>query len=60
MTAELDLARQLSILMPYAVEIRYPDDWFMPSLEDAQEARNMAAQVFEWARRIFPLLFSPE
>lgn len=47
----------LAILMPYAVEIRYPDDWFMPSPEDAAEAREMAEMVFEWARRSFPNLF---
>ena len=50
----------LANLMPYAVEIRYPDDWFMPSLEDAQEAKHMTAQVREWVYRVFPKLFLSE
>jgi HEPN domain-containing protein len=48
----------LSILAPYGVEIRYPDDWFMPSEEDAREARDAASQVLNWLemalREIFP------
>lgn len=51
------LRAPLANLMPYAVEIRYPDDWFMPSLEDAEEARAMVSQVLEWTRRSFPKLF---
>ncbi len=51
------LRSPLAILMPYAVEIRYPDDWFIPSLDDTREAREMAAQVLEWAQRTFPNLF---
>ena len=47
----------LAILMPYAVEIRYPDDWFMPSPDDAREARDMAARVLAWVRQTFPQLF---
>ena len=27
----------LSVLMPYAVEIRYPDDWFMPSEQEPKK-----------------------
>ena len=38
----------LAILMPYAVEIRYPDDWFMPSRQDALEARDAANRVLQW------------
>ena len=33
-----NLREILAILMPYAVEIRYPDDWYMPSKEDARKA----------------------
>lgn len=51
------LREPLANLIPYAVEIHYPDDWFMPSLEDAQEARDMVAQVLEWTHRVFPRLF---
>ncbi len=31
--------------MSYAVEIRYPDDWYMPSKEDAIEAREAVSKV---------------
>lgn len=40
----------LSILTPYAVEVRYPDDWFMPSEQDAKEARNSADEVLQWLK----------
>ena len=43
------LREALSILMPYAVSARYPDDEEdMPSLADAQEARQCAQRVFDW------------
>lgn len=32
-------------LEDYAVEIRYPDDWFEPTLEDAQEAYEIANKL---------------
>ena len=48
------LRDSLALLMPYAVEIRYPDDWFQPSLEDAQEARGAAEQVFIWIQTVLP------
>jgi HEPN domain-containing protein len=44
----------LAILMPYAVEIRYPDDWFMPSQEDAKEAREAASKVLGWLENALP------
>ena len=47
----------LAILMPYAVEIRYPDDWFMPSEDDAKEAREAAGKVLKWLERAIPELF---
>ena len=47
----------LAILMPYAVEIRYPDDWFMPSEDDAKEAREAAGEVLKWLERAIPELF---
>ena len=40
--------------MPYAVEIRYPDDWFMPSQEDAKEAREAAGKVLGWLENALP------
>ncbi len=33
------------ILNDYAVEIRYPDDWFEPSIDDAKEAFAKAQKV---------------
>lgn len=47
----------LAILMPYAVEIRYPDDWFMPSKQDAKEARDAADKVLQWFKGTMPILF---
>ena len=47
----------LAILMPYAVEIRYPDDWFMPSDQDAKEARDAASQVLQWLEDALPEIF---
>lgn len=47
----------LSILMPYSVEIRYPDDWFMPSVQDAKEARDAAGKVLQWLEKALPEIF---
>lgn len=52
-----ELRDSLAILMPYAVEIRYPDDWWMPSLEDAREAREAVAKVITWLENALPLIF---
>jgi len=49
----------LAILMPYAVEIRYPDDWFMPSEDDAREARDLAERVLSWLGDIRPDILQP-
>ena len=38
----------LAVLMPYAVEIRYPDEDFSPTHEDAREAREAVRQVEVW------------
>lgn len=51
------LRDQLALLMPYAVEIRYPDEWFEPSVEDAQEARLAADRVSDWLHTAMPALF---
>ena len=53
-TAAEQLRDALSILVPYAVEIRYPDDWFAPSEEDAHEARGAAGQVLNWLKTARP------
>ena len=47
----------LAILIPYAVEIRYPDDWYMLTKEDAIEARQAAGQVLKWLENAFPKIF---
>ncbi len=44
----------LSLLMPYAVEIRYPDDTSTPAEEDAREARAAAEEVMVWLREALP------
>ncbi len=51
------LRDHLVLLMPYSVEIRYPDDWFMPSPGDAVEAREAAKIVADWLRELEPRLF---
>lgn len=47
----------LAILNPYAVEIRYPDDWFMPSEEDAKEAREAVESILRWLKDSIPEIF---
>jgi HEPN domain-containing protein len=47
----------LAILMPYAVEIRYPDGLSMPTEADAREARKAAEQVLRWLEDSFPAIF---
>jgi HEPN domain-containing protein len=52
-----ELRDGLALLMPYAVEIRYPDEWCEPSAEDAREARQSANAVVDWLRAVSPALF---
>ena len=42
------------ILNPYSVEVRYPDDDWMPTLDDAREARQTAESVLVWIREMIP------
>jgi len=35
----------IEILSEYAVELRYPDDFFTPSLDEAEESINLAFKV---------------
>ncbi len=51
------LRDSLSILIPYAVEVRYPDDWYMPSDEDAKEAREAVRKVLNWLENALPDIF---
>ena len=52
------LRETLALLAPYAVEIRYPDDEFMPSAEDATEAREAAQKVRNWLKKRCPEILS--
>jgi HEPN domain-containing protein len=47
----------LAILMPYAVEIRYPDGSSMPTEADAREARKAADEVLRWLEDAIPAMF---
>ena len=40
-----ELYDMLEKLEDYAVEIRYPDDWFEPTLEEAKESYEIVKQV---------------
>ncbi len=51
------LRDDLALLMPYAVEIRYPDDWFMPTAGDAKEAREAVSRVLSWLQTAMPEVF---
>ncbi len=39
------IQRKAETLTPFAVEIRYPDDFYMPSIEEANEAYAIAIEV---------------
>jgi HEPN domain-containing protein len=51
------LRDSLAILMPFSVEIRYPDDWYMPTGDDAKEARKAADNVMKWLEDELPDVF---
>jgi HEPN domain-containing protein len=42
------LRDDLASLMPYAVQVRYPDELSMPTAQDACEARQSTQSVLEW------------
>lgn len=46
-----DLRETLIILLPYAVEVRYPGDRWMPTHEDALEARQAVQTVLDWLKK---------
>ena len=52
-----ELRDPLSLLMPYSVEIRYPDEGAELSIDDAREARDAAEAVLTWLKRAIPDLF---
>jgi HEPN domain-containing protein len=41
----LSIQRDAEILTPYAVEMRYPDDSYIPSKEEAEEAYEIACRI---------------
>ncbi len=45
------LKEEADKLTDYAVEIRYPDDWFEPSLTDAKEAFKIAKRIKEFVEK---------
>jgi len=47
----------LILLMPYAVEVRYPDDYSLPSAEDTRQARDAAQEVHDWLKEACPEVF---
>lgn len=42
------LRETLALLDPYSVEVRYPGDAWMPTPDDAKEARQAAQEVLDW------------
>jgi len=56
--ADAEILRDdLSLLMPYAVGVRYPDESLVPTREDACEARKVAQDVLEWLKSHLEGLF---
>lgn len=39
------IQRKAETLTPYAVEIRYPDDFYMPTKAEAEEALSIAVEI---------------
>ena len=44
----------LEKLEDYAVEVRYPDDWFEPTGEETEEALEIAKKVKEFVLKKIP------
>lgn len=51
------LRETLSLLNPYSVEVRYPGDAWMPTVDDAKEARQAAQKIFDWVQSKYDRLF---
>jgi HEPN domain-containing protein len=51
------LREALALLNPYSVEVRYPGDAWMPTPDDATEARQAAQEVFDWVQSTLGRLF---
>ena len=41
-------------LNPYAVDVRYAEDWREPHLNDAKRAIALALKVRDWVRKLMP------
>jgi len=46
----LNFMGDVSKLTPYAVEVRYPDDFYTPTLQEAEEAYKIALTVRDFVR----------
>ena len=44
------LRETLALLNPYSVEVRYPGDAWMPTPDDAKEARQATQEIYEWVQ----------
>jgi HEPN domain-containing protein len=51
------LRETLALLNPYSVEVRYPGDAWMPTPDDAKEARQATQEVYEWVQARLKRLF---
>ena len=47
----------LALLLPYAVEVRYPDEGGNPTEQDAKEAREAAGKILSWLERVLSDIF---
>ncbi len=43
--------KKIARLTFYAVEVRYPDDFYLPSIEEAKESIKIAKEVRELVKR---------
>ena len=55
-TAE-SLRQALAMLNPYSVEVRYPGDAWMPTPDDATQARQAAQEVYDFVQSKLERLF---
>lgn len=51
------LRQALATLNPYSVEVRYPGDAWMPSPDDATEARRAAQEIHDFVKSKLQRLF---
>ena len=51
------LRERLALLNPYSVEVCYPGDAWMPTLDDTKEVRQAAQEVYKWVQARLKRLF---